>query len=178
MCVLEGSARCISQIKQYEIKADSNIIKYSLEKACSEYGTIEQTNKNDGEKVEEYLKSVGLNKGCSWCAAFVYWCFKEVCSYYQDPPIKKSGHCLTIWNDIQERGTRKIVNPKPNNIIIWSRGGNNGHIGRILEVKNNILITIEGNVEKDGKQGVWIKERNWKGFMSRFYVKGFVSFTY
>ncbi len=33
----------------------------------------EQSGLNDGAKVEEYLKYVGLKRGSSWCAAFVCW---------------------------------------------------------------------------------------------------------
>jgi hypothetical protein len=38
-----------------------------------EIGTREATGKNDGKRVEEYLKSVNSSRGNPWCAAFVNW---------------------------------------------------------------------------------------------------------
>ncbi len=40
----------------------------------AEIGVKELTGKNDGARVEAYLKTVGLGKGFAWCAAFVKYC--------------------------------------------------------------------------------------------------------
>lgn len=42
----------------------------------AEIGVREKTGNNDEERIEMYLKSTGLNKGYSWCAAFVTWTFQ------------------------------------------------------------------------------------------------------
>jgi uncharacterized protein (TIGR02594 family) len=48
-----------------------------MTKAKGEIGVKEKTGKNDGTKVEEYLKTTGLSKGNAWCGAFVNWCLEE-----------------------------------------------------------------------------------------------------
>lgn len=40
----------------------------------SQIGVREKTGNNDGAAVEVYLRTVGLDKGYAWCAAFVKWC--------------------------------------------------------------------------------------------------------
>ena len=42
-----------------------------------EIGVRERTGNNDGQRVEEYLRSCNLKKGNPWCAAFVTWTFKQ-----------------------------------------------------------------------------------------------------
>jgi hypothetical protein len=45
----------------------------------AELGIKEKTGHNDGPRVEEYLRQVGLKKGDPWCAAFVCWVFDRAC---------------------------------------------------------------------------------------------------
>jgi len=42
--------------------------------AGSQVGIKEATGHNDGDDVQDYLNSVGLQGNFSWCQAFVYWC--------------------------------------------------------------------------------------------------------
>ena len=43
----------------------------------AELGVKEKTGKNDGPRVEQYLRQVGLKRGDPWCAAFVCWVFDQ-----------------------------------------------------------------------------------------------------
>ncbi|WP_256011831.1 CHAP domain-containing protein [Desertivirga xinjiangensis] len=43
----------------------------------AEIGVREKTGRNDGTRVEEYLKYVGLSKGQPYCAAFTSWCMGQ-----------------------------------------------------------------------------------------------------
>jgi|GEM_PF-464982 len=45
--------------------------------ATAELGIRETTGRNDGERVEEYLRYTHLGKGYEWCAAFVCWCYGQ-----------------------------------------------------------------------------------------------------
>jgi hypothetical protein len=44
----------------------------------SQVGVRELTGRNDGPRVQAYLKAVGLQGNWPWCAAFVVWCIKQV----------------------------------------------------------------------------------------------------
>ena len=48
-----------------------------IKTAESQVGVVEKTGNNDGVQVEAYLKTVGLGKGYSYCAAFVKWVFLQ-----------------------------------------------------------------------------------------------------
>ena len=43
----------------------------------AELGVREKTGRNDGLRVETYLRHVNLKKGDPWCAAFVCWVFDQ-----------------------------------------------------------------------------------------------------
>ena len=59
-----------------------------LDSALHYVGITELTGNNDGPEVEMFQKSVGLHKGNSWCAAFVYYCISVNDVIY---PKVKSG---------------------------------------------------------------------------------------
>ncbi|GGG60470.1 CHAP domain-containing protein [Hymenobacter glacieicola] len=43
----------------------------------SQVGVREATGRNDGARVEAYLREIGLPKGYQWCSAFCVWCFRQ-----------------------------------------------------------------------------------------------------
>jgi hypothetical protein len=116
-------------------------------------------NSNRGPRIETYLKSIDLPGGLSWCAAFVYWCFKEasrrlaagtVC------PLVKTGGCLDHWNRCEASGARRLKaadalqNPgllRPGHIFIMDHGRGLGHTGVIERISGGLLYTIEGNTD-------------------------------
>ena len=58
--------------------------------AAAEIGVTEATGNNDGPRVEAYLKSVGLERGQPYCAAFVYWCGQQALG--SKNPFPRSGY--------------------------------------------------------------------------------------
>ncbi|NTW60433.1 MAG: CHAP domain-containing protein [Nitrospirae bacterium] len=112
-------------------------------------------NSNRGPRVEAYLKSVGLGPGYSWCAAFVYWCFREAAGT-ATTPIVKTGGCLDHWTRCEKAGARRIKadealgNPgllRPGHIFIMDHGRGFGHTGMIERISGGLLHTIEGNTD-------------------------------
>src|SRR5262249_2899659 len=69
---------------------------------------------NGGPRVEEYLHSVGLGKGLSWCAAFVYWCYEQAAKELgvKNPLVKTAG-CLDAWNRAPGAGAKRIPPSDP-----------------------------------------------------------------
>ena len=57
--------------KRYVISCDWLLLDKSHEIALQEVGTIEKTNKNDGD-VEKYVAIFGLGSGTQYCAAGQY----------------------------------------------------------------------------------------------------------
>ena len=128
-----------------------------------EIGIREKTGNNDGQRVEEYLKSCSLKKGNPWCAAFVTWTFKKagvdaVISAYSPSwfPSKRT---------IYTRGSKGNKTPLKADVfgIYFSSKGRIAHVGFIDEWDNNsYCITVEGNTNDEGSRegdGVYRKRR-------------------
>lgn len=112
----------------------------------------ELTGNNDGERVEEYLKTVKLKKGQPWCAAFVASIF--------------------YWNGVQAPLSGWSPSWFPDTNVIWSRinggiepktgdvGGlyyqSKGRIAHVFFIDDwgkqdaNFVITVEGNTSLKG----------------------------
>jgi len=142
--------------------------------AGGEVGVMEvPPGSNRGPKVDQYLASVGLNAqdgSFAWCAAFVYWCFREASSAMAVPnPATKTAGALDVWNLAGPRGFRRITpveasdSPtlvQPGMVFVLSTGGGHGHVGLIESLSGVVLTTIEGNTNDGGsREGVGVFRR-------------------
>lgn len=126
---------------------------------------MELTGKNDGQRVEEYLRSVNLGKGYAWCAAFVKWCLEQ-CG------IKSS---ITAWSPTAHNRNNLVFfkekfyqNPVAGDVFcLWSyRKKRIAHTGFFdKQVNSSIFETVEGNTNGAGSfdgNGVYRKKRSFK----------------
>ena len=107
---------------------------------------------NRGPRVEEYLKSVHLDPGFAWCAAFVYWCYEKACMGLNlANPLPATGSCLNHWNKttgMRITSGQVLQNPaliKPGDIFIIRRNAWQGHTGIVTGIEGAYIKTIEGN---------------------------------
>jgi len=107
---------------------------------------------NSGPRVGEYLKSVNLNPGYAWCAAFVFWCFKQASTNLNCVnPVLKTASCMVHWQKTKGQKitmVEAIKNPQlvsPGDIFIISRKGGKRHTGIVTGINNGYIQTIEGN---------------------------------
>lgn len=131
---------------------------------ASQVGVREATNRNDGEEVESYLRSVGLGKGHPWCAAIMYWSFSE-CGYTF--PEKPSFYAWSpnwfpadrvVW--IDGRGDQGTSGDALG--IYYRNLGRVGHVGMLTKEDGDYFHTIEGNTSDAGSReghGVYTKKR-------------------
>lgn len=122
--------------------------------AREEIGVREQTGHNDGERVESYLATVGLESGQPWCAAFVSWVFEQ--EGYAQP---RTGWSPALFN--AKVNTRAI---QSGNVFgIWFPNLKRiAHVGLVEKREGNWLINIEGNTNVMGSRegdGVYRKRR-------------------
>lgn len=112
-------------------------------------GIKEATGNNDGKEVEMFLKSVGLGKGYSWCAAFVSYCIKNSNSSYR--PLSAVAQKFITKNSIKADVKTKL-DTNYEYVAIWKRGTTPfGHIGFIEKQNANVFHTIEGNTSAGTK---------------------------
>lgn len=109
---------------------------------------------NWGVPVKNYLASVGLNFPAAWCMAFVYWCFDQVSK--PNNPLIKSGGVLHCWNKADKK-YRVVGEPQKGDIFIMDYGKGLGHTGIVLDIKDNLIHTIEGNTNDTGsREGIMV----------------------
>jgi hypothetical protein len=129
----------------------------------AEVGVREKSNRNDGERIGQYLGYTGLGEGYAWCAAFVSWCFKEV---GRDTPRTAWSPSLfpskrIIWRKGDRLPTVGAQPQKGDVFAIWYPNLKRiGHAGFVDDWGDSMVITVEGNTSEGGKQeGVFRKRR-------------------
>ncbi|KAA8482418.1 CHAP domain-containing protein [Arcticibacter tournemirensis] len=149
----------------------------------AELGVREATGRNDGSRVEGYLRYVGLKKGDPWCAAFVCYCLGK--AGIANP---RTGYCpvlfareKVIWTrGLKVEGVARNTqlathnpssnpqpathNPQSGDVfgIYFPEKGRIAHVGFVDEWGDKYAITVEGNTNEAGSRegdGVYRKRR-------------------
>lgn len=131
---------------------------------------------NDGPDVRKYLKSVGLEPGFAWCAAFVYWCTNTAAINAGIPhKLPHTGGVMAMFGQAVGRNIQKLdekerfITPddiRPGDIFILQFPGAHSHTGFVDKVSGDTIITIEGNTDAGGSRegiGVFSKRRKVSG---------------
>lgn len=178
---------------RYDLPCNKQLLVVSGLVAQAQVGTKEATGHNDGEQVENYLKSVGLNpKGkYPYCAAGQYYCFKEATDILglpaSDIPIKKTGLANGIYDDAKIHGHKVTYIASINTFIVWkNKNSASGHIERIVKVYEGGWVLVVGFNTSNGLKGsqaegngVFYVLRNIYHPLSRILgVRGLVGFYY
>ncbi len=114
----------------------------------SQIGVREATGKNDGQQVETYLKSVGLGKGYSWCAAFIKTGLNH-CGIKN----KINGWAPTAVNgQVVYQGGRWEQEPEPGDVFgVYSYTQKRiVHVGFFHRKEGRSIVTVEGNTNAGG----------------------------
>jgi len=166
LCLLPLSGYSKSR---YEINADSMLITLAQEIMHQQVGTLERTNRNDGE-VARYLKPFGLPTGSPYCAAGIYWAYLSAADLlmmkYSSIPIPKTGLANAIVNYAKKYGNRIEYSANIFDLIVWNKASTPfGHIEVIDSIaRGGNIITIGFNTSKfiDNKlkEGVFYQKRN------------------
>jgi len=114
--------------------------------AVQEIGVREATGKNDGKRVETYLRYVGLGKGNAWCAAFVSWCYgkaglaapRNAWSPALFPMTRRYTARQIEQGTVRQADLFAIYSPSLQRI---------NHVGIVRKKEGNWIVTVEGNVD-------------------------------
>jgi hypothetical protein len=173
------------------VKSAENFLQArALQTAASQIGVMEQPpGSNRGPQVDIYLRSVGIDPAggsYAWCAAFVYWCFRDAAQALGLPnPAIRSAGVLDCWNRAGAVGVHRIsfaeanstpALVKPGMVFVMSMGSGNGHTGFVEEVDGVVLTTIEGNTNQGGsREGIGVFRR--KGRRLSSINRGFIDYA-
>jgi len=161
-------ARLAQQELPTPLPAPSPLLKDVIVLAQRDIGVREKGGANLGPEVEAYLAFLGLAPGNPWCAAFVYACFeKAVKKYGLANPLVKTGSVMSHFRRapaVVHVPDAQIEEGKlaPGMIFGIDHGGDRGHTGLVLAVRENEIDTIEGNTNLAGSRegdGVYQKKR-------------------
>lgn len=170
--------------------SDNPLQARALQAAASQIGVMEQPpGSNRGPQVDMYLRIVGIDPAggsYAWCAAFVYWCFRDAAQALRVPnPAIRSAGVLDCWNRAGAAGVHRISSAeanstpavvKPGMVFVMSMGSGNGHTGFVEEVDGVVLTTIEGNTNQGGsREGIGVFRR--KGRRLSSINRGFIDYV-
>ncbi len=103
---------------------------------------------NRGPRVDAYLASAGLNPGYAWCAAFVFWCFREAGA----KPAVKGPAAVVNWHAASVAKKAILPAPKRGCLFAYVLKGRT-HIGFVAGTNaDGTFRTIEGNTNDDGSR--------------------------
>lgn len=126
----------------------------AIEIAVSQLGVHEQGGNNRGPEVDLYLASVGLGPGYSWCAAFVFWCFREAAQRLAlVNPCPRTAGAVKIWTHAEP--ICRITAPVPGAIYVLEHDPTKGtgHAGIIETVNADGTISeVSGNTNAAGSR--------------------------
>lgn len=127
----------------------------------------EKTGHNDGKEVEVYLKTVGLNKGAPWCAAFTSANLNDF-----KVPNPMSGYSPNfakqkdiIWSQkmVKANKVKRIPQPGDCFTLFFASLGRVAHVGFVVGQSGIYFLTIEGNTNGGGSRdgdGVYCRKRD------------------
>lgn len=170
----------ITGFKKYELNADSSLIYEAHKIALTQVGVIEKA-ENKGEEIKDYLSSVGLGEGYSYCAAGIYWAFDSASKALDlINPLPRTGVANRVFNYAKNNGNKSSRNIGKYDLIIWRENNSwQGHIEWVNEVqKAGWIRTIGFNTSQNGKGGVFIQRRNIYHPLGRLKLRGLVGFNY
>lgn len=97
-----------------------SLAELTIEIALSYDGVREKGGNNRGPQVEAFQKSIGLDPGDPWCAAFVCFCMKEAAKRLGvESSFVYGGSCYKLWTrnvDLQ------MTKPGENCIFVLDHG--------------------------------------------------------
>jgi hypothetical protein len=123
--------------------------------AKKELAVRELRGKNEGPRVEVYLRYVGLGKGHAWCAAFVSWLHGQ--AGFAQP---RSG-----WSPALFPGSKQLKVAKPGAVLgIYVPALKRiAHVGLVIGIQQDWVQSIEGNTNPSGSRegdGVYSRLRH------------------
>lgn len=130
----------------------------ALSIAQSQLGIHEQGGNNMGPEVDAYLSAVGLDPGNPWCAAFLFWCFRQAAQKLgMVNPLPRTASSQRMW--LHSEPITRDSNPRPGYVYVLQHSPSTGHVGIIESIDDNGVITeISGNTNQTGSRegnSVW-----------------------
>ena len=140
----------------------------AIQIALSYDGVRERGGNNRGPEVEMFQKSIGLEAGDPWCAAFVCFCIKAAAQQLGiKPRFQYGGSVYKLWT---RNADLQTLTPGDNCLFLIDHGlskagtrvGHTGFCVAVNQSHSETLETMEGNTNAAGSRdgdGAYHKSR-------------------
>ncbi len=146
-----------------EILTMKDVVDGALTVAISKIGVKEDPlTPNAGKEVNEFLASVKLPPGNSWCAAFGYYCHERSVEILSASfgsklvnPCPRTGSVIRMWELIDDK--YKSMTPQRGSLYFVDHGKRHGHMGFVIDPTGPIE-EVSGNTNQEGARegnAVW-----------------------
>ena len=156
--------------------------------AASQIGVVEQPRgSNRGPEVDVYIRTTGLDPARDsypWCVCFLYWVFDQAAKIKAiENPLPKTAGVITLWAlglhteaQVIRKSDANGQTVKPGMIFLLNLGGGKGHAGLVIEVRDDNIVTIEGNTNTGGSsEGFGVFRRDSRAIKSSVLL-GYLDF--
>lgn len=135
---------------------EKNVINNLLELAKAQVGIGEvPANSSNNKFNQEYYGGPVNDPRLDWCVVFVWWCFKHAGISNLFYGGGKTASCTTYAHYHQDQEV-DFDQAQPGDVVLFDWSGdktNTHHIGIIISREGNVLHTVEGNTQDNGKGG-------------------------
>lgn len=121
-----------------------------IQKIDRQVGVRESGGNNQGWKIEQYLLSVNMAPGNSWCSAYVHWALEQ-CGI--NTPITAWSPTAYNKKNIVYLQRKLYKEPRPGDVFVLysAKKGRIAHTGFYRrKINEKMYLTNEGNAAKDG----------------------------
>ena len=122
-------------------------VKDIISTAASQIGVKESPSGSNNVKYNtEYYGKPVSGDGYAWCAAFVWWVFRECCASNLYFDGKKCAYCPTLVNYYKTMGQWSKT-PRVGALVFydWNNNGTPEHVGIVESINGSNIVAIEGN---------------------------------
>lgn len=174
--------------EKYLLSCSEQMLEESRRVLFEELGTREATNRNDGEKINGYLSSVGLTSGSSYCVAGQYYCFELARKRLGLPsrcnPLPRTGLSFELFRFAKRFGKKIVLDFNRDDLVVWIKNKSiHGHTERIVRVRRKGWVETVGfntrrydQQKKKWVEGVFLWRRNLLHPFGRMNLLGVVGF--
>lgn len=122
------------------------------------------------EQFQEYMESVGWDKGQAWCAYFAELVWKLAYAEFNSTWVDRldklfSAGAVKTWRNFKYSDFVTINEPGVGDVVIWQKYKDgvpqwSGHAGIVVKVEGDYFWTVEGNTnDKGSREGYIVAEK-------------------
>lgn len=168
--------------QRYELATHTSLLRTAECYILKEVGNEEKLGGNRDAFIDKYFESLGLDIDASYCAAGIYWGFKQASKQtgYENP-LKATAGAVAQFNYFKNNGKQTEYKVQKNDLIVWQKSRSwQGHIEFVIKPGQKGWVgTIGFNTGSNTREGdgVYKKRRHLLNPIGMLLIKGLCGFN-